>query len=438
MIARRPIATLSLLFAGCVAVFLITIPVPRTDGLLIGSDGVSYYQYVRSLVIDGDLDFRDEYLHFVGPGRIPADTPAGRPPNKMSIGLGLVWMPFFVAAHAVSAILGFPTDGYSYIYQAAVCLGSMTYGFIGLLLTYHLCREYADAASAVVAVALIWFGSNVIYYMVVEPSMSHMASLGAVSALLAWWRFDRPDRARHWIVTGALGGLAALIRPQDGLFLVLPAGQWMTGAITLARSGQWNRLGAHTGRGLAMTAAAALVFAIQVWAWVIVYGSVRGSGYFYVDEEVFTWTKPHLVAVLFSPYHGFFTWHPVYLAGLLGLWWVARTDAAYAWWLLLSWALQVYVVASWYAWWQGDAFGGRMLISCAPIFAIGLSQLVVQLRRGGWSRVVIPSAALLLWNFAFLVQYRFGFIPMGKPITLQQLVWGKLTLPFELWQRLRR
>jgi hypothetical protein len=111
--------------------------------------------------------------------------------------------------------------------------------------------------------------------------------------------------------------------------------------------------------------------------------------------------------------------------------------AAYVWWLLLSWALQVYVVASWHAWWEGDAFGGRMLISSAPIFAIGLSQLVVRLRRGGWPRVVIPSAALLLWNFAFFLQYRFGFIPMGQPITLRQLIWDKFTLPFELWQRLR-
>lgn len=438
LVARRPIATLSLLFALCVAVFLITMPLPRVDHLLIGSDGVLYYDWVRSLVIDGDLDFRNEYLHFVGPHRIPADTPAGRPPNQMPIGVGLVWMPFFIAAHALSAALGFSTDGYSYIYQAAVCLGSMMYGFCGLLLTYCLCREHADAVSAVVGVALIWFAGNVIYYMVFEPSMSHMASLGAISALLAWWRFDRPDRLRHWIVAGALGGLAALIRPQDGLFLVLLAGQWATEAVTLARAGCWNRLGAHAACGLALVGTSALVFAIQLWAWVAVYGSLRGSGYFSNEEAVFAWSSPQLVAVLFSPYHGLFTWHPIYLAGLLGLWWVAAADAAYVCWLLLGWALQVYTIAAWYAWWQGDAFGARMLISSAPIFAIGLSQLVVQLRRIGWSAVVIPGAVLLLWNAAFLVQYRLGFIPMGAAITVRQLVWKKFTLPFDLWERFRR
>jgi hypothetical protein len=86
----------------------------------------------------------------------------------------------------------------------------MLYGFIGVLLMYRLCSEHADAESALVAVTLIWFGGNIIYYMVAEPSMSHMASLGTVSALLAWWRlWPRRSSALYWTVLGILGGLAA-------------------------------------------------------------------------------------------------------------------------------------------------------------------------------------------------------------------------------------
>jgi hypothetical protein len=438
-VERRPIGTLSALFAVCVVAFLITIPLPRVDNLLIGSDGVLYYEYVHSLVIDGDLDFRNEHVHFFGPDRLPPDTPAGRPPNKMSIGTGLVWIPFFGVAHAVSALLGLPTDGYSYIYQAAVCLGSMTYGFIGLLLTYLLCRERADATNAVIAVVLIWFASNVVYYMVIEPSMSHMASLGAVSALLAWWRLRRDRHAvSYWIGLGALGGLAALIRPQDGVFLLLPAADWLIDAIGLVRAGHVQRLAAHIGKGASTVAAAGLVFAIQLWAWHVVYGSVHSSGYFYGGRAAFYWFRPRVLTVLFSPFHGFFTWHPIYLAGALGLWWVGRNDRTYAALLALGVALQVYLVAAWYAWWQGDAFGGRMLISTAPILAIGLTPVVERLRRISWLAVAAPAAILLLWNVAFLVQYRLGLIPMGHPISLQQLVWGKFTLPFDLWHRFAR
>ncbi len=434
LISRRPIATLSVFFGLCVAVFLATIPLPRVDNLLIGSDGVLYYHYVHSLVIDGDLDFTDEYEHLHGPERVPAPTPAGRPPNRMPIGMGIVWIPFFVAGHAVAWVLGKPLDGYSYVHQAAVCLGSMTYGFIGILLAYRLCREYADAASSVVAVGLMWFGSNVIYYMVAEPSMSHMASLGAVSALLAWWRLnEHRASALHWIVLGALGGLAALIRPQDGLFLSLPALQRLTDAARLARNRRWRAVLAHGRSGFLMALGAVLVYSVQIWAAMVVYASLTRSLYFY-NRPTVDWLRPEILPTLFSLHHGLFTWHPIYVVAAAGLWWVAQKDRAYALLLVLGVALQVYVVASW-GWWRGDAFGGRMFISTLPIFAIGLAQVVMRLRRLSWLAVVLPGGALLIWNFTFFIQYRFGFIPRGKAITFQQLVWDKFTLPIDLWQR---
>ena len=469
-VGERPIAVLSALFIVCVAVFLVTIPLPRVDDLLIGSDGILYYHYVHSLVIDGDLDFTNEYLHFNGPNGVPAPTPAGLPPNRMSIGMGIVWLPFFLAAHALAWLLGLPHDGYSYLYQAAVCLGSMLYGFVGILMTYRLCRQYADAVTAVVAVTLIWFGSNVIYYMVAEPSMSHMASLGVVGSFLAWWRLNEErSSARYWIGLGALGGLAALIRPQAILFMALPALQWLAEGVRLwkdRRDGQ--PLVAHVGRGALMGVTALAVFSIQLWAWRTIYGSVFESGYSYGDQQSFYWLNPKVFQVLFSLRHGLFTWHPIYLVGAIGLWWVAKQDRAYALLLALGLALQVYIVAAWRAWWQGDAFGGRMFISSAPIFALGLAQVVQRLyhlpgKRGAigmacseekvgsaigmacseekegiarWLRIILPGSAILLWNLAFFIQYRFGYIPMLEAITLRQLVWEKFTLPIELASRL--
>ena len=47
---------------------------------------------------------------------------------------------------------------------------------------------FADMTASVPV--MIWFAGNVIYYMVAEPSMSHMASLCAVTTLLAWWRLS--------------------------------------------------------------------------------------------------------------------------------------------------------------------------------------------------------------------------------------------------------
>ena len=185
-----------------------------------------------------------------------------------------------------------------------------------------------------------------------------------------------------------------------------------------------------------MACAAALLFSIQLWAWWVVFGSLRG-GYFSLPGAGFDWLHPRLVAVLFSPYHGLFLWHPIYLAGAIGWWFLAQRDRAYAAALMIGVALQVYVVAAWRFWWQGDAFGGRTLIASVPIFAIGLALLVQRLRRRSSALVTVPGAVLLLWNFALLLQYRLGFMPRDKP-SLQQVLWGKFTLLVSLWDRLFR
>jgi hypothetical protein len=216
---------------------------------------------------------------------------------------------------------------------------------------------------------------------------------------------------------------------------MLPAVQWLFEGARLWRDRRREDLLAHIGRGALMGLAAVLVFSIQLWAWRTIYGSVFESGYAYGDRQNFYWLSPKVLQVLFSLWHGFFTWHPIYLVGAVGLWWVAQEDRSYVLLLVLSFALQVYLVAAWRVWWQADAFGGRMLISTAPIFALGLAQIVKRLRQANWLWVVIPGGAVLLWNLAFFVQYRFGFIPMGDAITFRQLVWDKFTLPVELLRR---
>jgi len=58
-----PRVVLGGLFALSLLAFLALIPAPRVDGQLIGSDGVSYYVFLRSAMIDGDLEFRNEFAY---------------------------------------------------------------------------------------------------------------------------------------------------------------------------------------------------------------------------------------------------------------------------------------------------------------------------------------------------------------------------------------
>ena len=157
---------------------------------LIRSDGLSYYAYMPSAFIDGDLDFtnqfRDHNPHGDGVPNIDRKTPTGLVPNKYPIGQALLWAPFFIAAHWLvlgSQALGasVAAHGYSPPYHLAIGLGSLFYGWLGLLGCYRLSLRFHrpwPSALAVVAVAL---ASNLVYYLTVEPAMSHALSMFAVT-----------------------------------------------------------------------------------------------------------------------------------------------------------------------------------------------------------------------------------------------------------------
>jgi hypothetical protein len=409
--------------------YLALIPAPRADGLLIGSDGIGYYAYARSIWLDGDLDFANEFERLL-PASAPPPTPTatGLTRNQFALGPGLLWSPFFLAAHGIvtaARALGLPieADGYGYGYQAAVCLGSMLYGFLGIALTFSIARRFWPR-TALAACGLLWFGGNFVYYQVFEPSMSHMVSVFAVSTLLFAWLRLRPLTGRgKWFIVGLCAGLTALVRLPDVLLSALPLidGWWAEISMKkrIAGSAAW-------------LAGFALVFWPQMAVWQILNGSPFQSGYITAGQGFFGQT-PQVWGVLFSTQHGLFLWHPVLAIAALGWVWLPRRMAILA---PIGFLGQVLIIASWSSWAQGDAFGGRMFLACLPLFALGLSGALEQARLRWCRPAWLISAAILLWNALFVLQYRLGFIPMSGEISLNQLTAGKLYMLIELWRRL--
>ncbi len=445
--SRRWVAgTVGLLFVLSLLLFLALLRVPRVDGQLIGSDGVGYYVYLPALLVEGDLDFTRAYAYYGRAFTPPPPTPLGLPGNKYAVGPALLWTPFFLAAHLLALAgrgLGLPVaaNGLGNFYQAWVCAGSIVYGALGFALAGRCAARLSTPRAAAAAVALVWLAGNAIYYLVFEPSMSHAVSLFAVALLLTIWLercWGAPAPALGWCaLLGAAGGLVLLVRLQDAPFLLLPAGHG------LLRLGQALRAGDRAAArrwllgGLAAGACALLVFAPQLLVWQRLYGVWTTSPYAEDHNPPFYWLRPQLGGVLFSTYHGLFTWHPVLLGSLAGLLLWARRGGALPLALLGVLALNVYVVAAWWAWWQGDSFGGRMFLSATWIWVLGLAPLLDRLRgRTAWRRAALAAAlALLVWNGLSLTQYRLGLVPRSAPLTWRQMTIDRLRLPLDLWRR---
>lgn len=209
------------------------------EGLVVRCDGLGYYAWLRSLLVDGDWSFDNEFdSHNPLNDFVPPPTPrteTGRRPNLWSVGPACVWAVLLVPVHAaVSALqawgLPWPADGYSLPYQLAVGLTTVAASWLSLVCTYAACRRFAPAPRAAFATAVMLLGTPAVYYAAVEGSMAHGVGTAAV-ALLVWywlWTYGSESPAR-WLLLGSLVGLVALVRWQLATLVVLPVGEWCLG-----------------------------------------------------------------------------------------------------------------------------------------------------------------------------------------------------------------
>jgi len=435
----RPVGCLLVLYVLFVAVFAASIPLPRADGHLVGSDGTYYYAYLPTLLLDRDLDFSNQYARLLPPQQAENEALHRNPclGNFCAVGCAVLWTPFFLIGHAIALVLrmagsSMALDGIGYVYQAPVLIGSITYGFAGVLLVYGSCRRFFSRSVSVAAAILVWLATSLTYYMIAEPSMSHACSFFAVALLVhLWLRFRPLPGFRQWVLLGAVGGLVALVRLPDATWLALPC---IDAALMLKAAGR-RGIGRLAGGVACFAFAAAVVFSPQIMVWSVVDTSSNGIDYGN-SGSYFQWFAPRMLPVLFSLQHGLFSWHPILLPAALGLVFLFRRDRSFALALALLFLTQIYIVGAWYGWYGGDAFGSRMLLSSLPALALGLAALIDRaLAQKAWSAVGLLGCILIVWNVLFIAQYRFGYVSKFDAITLRQMTLGKAAMVKDWMER---
>ena len=448
-IERRPgltITAIGLVFALAYAVAFLS---GTSRGHVMRGDAIQYYAYLRSAVFDGDLDFQNEYEHFYDTpseaGRtnvwLTERTATGRPPNMMSVGPALLWSPLYIAAVALTWMLAFvglasPPDGYSTGLQLTAGLAGIAYATAGAWLAYRSARRLFDAPSAFWATVVAWLAGPAIYYSVISPTYSHATSLFAVALFVFIWlrSLGRYELTRAALL-GLAAGLAALVRWQDVIVLLLPAWELLV-APDARRIGWRRRLAFGAIVGLAVSVA----LIPQVLAWQAVYGSplVMPQG-----GSFMRWSEPAILSVLFSTRHGLFLWTPALLVATVGLWWLPKRDGLVGGAVMLTLAAALYVNAAVSDWWAGEAFGARRFISYTPLFTLGLAALGAMLERTGrLGALRAAGIGLIVYNGLFLLQYQLfmrghtALVPY--PDTVKRILFDRLLLPFRLmaaWMR---
>jgi hypothetical protein len=402
-----------------------TVRVAATGSLMSG-DGVYHFAHLHSIVVDRDLDpvneiryFREEarsaYTGKPKIGNRPPRNPAtGEVVNKYPIGLALLVLPVYAAVYAVAlalAAVGVPADvsGYGWTYQYACGLLIAAYATAGLwgcqrvVARAGVREDEAWWATLAAAGATPW-----LFYAVLEPFFSHALSAAAAAAVVwLWLRARESGRAAHWLMTGIAIGVAAMIRYQDAVLLVVP------GLDLLTRLRHAPR--AAIGHGLALGLGALAGVSPQLAVNDHLFGNPFTTGYF--GEGFPYWRSPWLVYTLASADVGLLRWTPIALPAAAGLVLGARRGWPHARAGLVLLALQIYMVSSWFFLSQGHTFGNRMLVNCTVFFAVGIAALVAAARARPELRAALLTLCVLLAgvNVILMGLWSRGLIgPLGR------------------------
>jgi len=438
--------TVAVALIGGLAVFVVLIRPTRIQlafGLLLAvmlfvfhwgyeraaSDGREYFAQVHSLVFDRDLDFTNDNAVLGARGAA----------RMYPFGLAVLWAPFMVLAHVWLTILNwfggdYAVDGFMNPYQRAVGLGTLLYGFAGIVLMWRIVRDFTGEWLAFWTTLAAVAGTFGLWYLVVENSMSHGVSMFAATLFFYVWYAGRPRKwgtppprwaatpSRWWLALGLTAGVMTMVRWQNALLAIVPISAGLWGAFRRRES---------AGRAVGLLAASAFV---GVFPQLLFWKVVRG-GWISLPAADHGWdpTSLHVADVLMSSNHGLFSTTPLALVAVIGLLWLFKRDLLLASALSIGFGLQVFSNSALGDWWGGPAFGARLFDGCMLVFAAGLAGALMWMRARPLAVPGLLLAAFVGLNVFLMIDVRSGALPPAGPITFRSMagaIYKRLGNPF--------
>jgi len=158
----------------------------------------------------------------------------------------------------------------------------------------------------------------------------------------------------------------------------------------------------------------------------IIYGSPFATGY--PGIGTWHWASPALLQVLFSSDHGMWSWTPILLLAVVGLFFLYRRNALLGAGSILTFLAYYYFIASYPDWDGLSSYGNRFFISLTPIFILGFAALLeaFSVAVAKTSRAVAVAAAVIAlltaWNTGFILQWGTHMVPARGEISWREMV----------------
>ncbi len=373
---------------------------PETEAT-ISWDVSGYYLYLPAALIYQDVkhvaffdSLSNQYHPGPGMGQV-FKHPSGNYVMKYSMGQALQFLPWFLVAHLLAEPLGYPADGFSLPYQAAITWGSLIVALLGLWVTRRNLLHFFSERTVAVVLLCLTFGTNYLNYTAIDGAMTHNWLFTLYSLLVfSTIQFYRTPDWRWAAAIGACVGWAVLTRPTEMVSVLIPV-LWGVRSLPALRERvvfYWKNYGKMA---LAVAVAGAII-ALQplYWHW----ATGEWIVYSYQDQG-FSWLKPHLTDVLFSARAGWLIYSPMLIFAVLGFFALWRQQRAIFPGILLFCGVFLYITAAWDIWWYGGSLGQRAMVQSYPLWVFPLAALVQWVTARTWRSAIF---ALLAGSFIYL------------------------------------
>ena len=372
----------------------------------ISYDVFGYYLYLPFGFIYHDLGLSNiEQLYGIMDIYDPSATfyqathgPLGYWIVKYSMGMAILYAPFFFLSHIYALFSAYPADGFSMPYQWGIIIGSTVYTLIGIfVLRKVLLKFFSDKVTAL-TLLLLFFGTNYFdqVFFNAEITGNHLFTL---YTLILWFtiRWNEDKRKKHIVLLAVFTGILVLSRPTEIIVLLIPL---LWGVYN------WNSLKVKL-RSLMQFKLQLLLFAIifmligsfQLLYWKIFSGSFFFYSYTNAGEGL-DFLSPHTIQTLFSFRKGWLVYTPMMIFAIWGFYYTFKKKRELFFPLFVFFILNLYLVSSWSCWWYANCFSQRALVQSYAVMAIPLGFFVQNVLK---SKPVFKYLFVLFASFFVLL-----------------------------------
>ncbi|MES2763509.1 MAG: hypothetical protein V4677_14945 [Bacteroidota bacterium] len=329
---------------------------------------------------------------------------------KYSMGMSVLYAPFFFVAHVLAGPLGYQPDGFSDIYEFFIEFSGLFYLLFGLIYLRKLLLKFYGEKIVAFTLVLIFFGTNVLYYATADAAMSHTYTFSLFSVFLYYvFSFYEKATVKNTLILALCFGLIILVRPVN-ILLILP---FLFFGIDHVKdvSSCLNFVLGHYKYALLFI----IITVLLVLPQLIYYKYVTGHYLvFSYGKEGFFFNRFHLWDVLFSFRKGWLIYTPIMLFAFCGFWYMrSQVSKVFSTGLFILFPVYMYVVSSWWCWWYGGSFSQRSFIDIYPLLALPLAAFLFKLQSFDNGRKIIIYIVvmfMLLLNIFQTFQYKYNII----------------------------